>query len=100
LRRSAFKRIVRRHSKEAMMSPSYTVHAVWDDEAGVWAVTDSDVPGLTAEAPTMEELNSKLRERIPELIRLNQHLLTNAADDGKDFPFHLMAERTETLRYA
>ena len=43
----------------------------WDDEAGVWYVADSDVPGLAAEAPTLDELHAVLRDRIPELIEAN-----------------------------
>ncbi len=39
-------------------------------------VIDSDVPRLVTEAETIEKLNTKLREMIPELLLLN-NLITN-----------------------
>ncbi len=53
---------------------SYTVNAVWDPEASVWVVTSEDVPGLVAEASSIEELSEKLRILVPELLELNKHL--------------------------
>lgn len=47
------------------------VKAEWDDEAGVWVAQSDDVPGLVAEAPTIEHLLEKLRVLIPELLELN-----------------------------
>ena len=46
-----------------------------DDEAGVWYVSDTNVPGLAAEADTLPQLLAKLRHLIPELLQLNRHLL-------------------------
>ena len=42
------------------MPATYTVHAEWDPEASVWVATSDDVPGLCAEAPTVEELPAAL----------------------------------------
>lgn len=53
---------------------SYTVNAVWDPEASVWVATSEDVPGLVAEASSIEELSEKLKIPIPELLELNEHL--------------------------
>ncbi len=50
---------------------SYKVHALWDADAAVWTVTQSDVPGLATEAPTVEALAAKLRIMIPDLLELN-----------------------------
>lgn len=47
------------------------VHADWDTEAGVWVATSNDVPGLTTEAETVEELVVKLESMIPELLAAN-----------------------------
>jgi predicted RNase H-like HicB family nuclease len=49
----------------------FTINVQWDDEAHVWYVQDSDVPGLVAEAPTVEALQSLLSVRVPELLELN-----------------------------
>jgi Domain of unknown function (DUF1902) len=48
-----------------------TVHATWDDEAGVFVATSDDVPGLVAEAADMAALHEKLTVLIPELLDLN-----------------------------
>ena len=49
--------------------------AVWDSEARVWVAESEDVPGLVAEGSTPEELEEKLKVLIPELLKLNAHLL-------------------------
>ena len=41
------------------------VRAAWDDEAKVWYVQESDIPGLATEAGTLEEL----RRKVPLMIR-------------------------------
>ena len=46
-----------------------------DDEAGVWYVSDTNVPGLATEADTLPQLLAKLRHLVPELLQLNRHLL-------------------------
>lgn len=63
------------------------IRAVWDDEANVWVADSDDVPGLIAEAATLESLVAKLETLIPELMEL--HCGRTGA-----FPFHLVAERT------
>jgi hypothetical protein len=50
---------------------SYVVRAKWDDEAKVWVAVSDDVPGLVAEAPSMEKLLKKLRVLIPEMLEAN-----------------------------
>jgi len=47
------------------MPAIYTVHAEWDPEASVWVATSGDVPGLCAEAPTVEELTAVVLELVP-----------------------------------
>lgn len=44
------------------------VRAAWDDEARVWYVQDSDVPGLSTEADTLEELRCKIPVIIQDLL--------------------------------
>lgn len=70
----------------------FRVFATWDMDAQVWSVTDSDVPGLAAEAETIEDLEAKLRELVPELLELNAHLL----DEGvaAQVPLELVTRRT------
>ncbi|NEO86309.1 MAG: DUF1902 domain-containing protein [Spirulina sp. SIO3F2] len=47
------------------------IEVMWDAEARVWLATSADVPGLATEADTMELLTEKLRQMVPELLRLN-----------------------------
>jgi len=53
----------------------YRVDCAWDEEARVWYVTDSDVPGLITEADRMDEMEAKLRRMVPELLELNRELV-------------------------
>jgi predicted RNase H-like HicB family nuclease len=48
-----------------------TVTAAWDPEAGVWYVEDSNVPGLSTGADTLDELVEKLKVVVPELLAEN-----------------------------
>jgi len=50
---------------------AFTVRCEWDADANVWYVEDSDVPGLAAEAPTIEAMEQLLTRRVPELLKLN-----------------------------
>jgi hypothetical protein len=50
---------------------NFKIDVQWDDEAGVWYVDDSNVPGLVAEAPTVEAMEALLLVRVPELLELN-----------------------------
>ena len=79
-----------------MPRTEFIVRAEWDDEAGVWYVSDSDLPGLVAEAETVDALREKVIARAPELAALNRHLI-DWEPDG-DIPVHLMAERLDRIR--
>ncbi len=53
------------------MSRTYEVEARWDSEAGVWVAESDDIPGLVAEAESMNALVEKIRVLVPELFELN-----------------------------
>ena len=57
---------------------SLTVVVGHDKQEGVWYVLSSDVPGLHAEAETLDELVSIVADLAPELISAN--LLGTAED--------------------
>lgn len=69
------------------MKPPYYVHALWDDEAKVWAASSDDVPGLATEAETAEALLQKLKSLIPELLEINGQIVT------APIPFELLMRR-------
>ena len=60
-------------SRETLMKETkiYNIQAFWDTEAAVWVATSEEVSGLATEADTLENLNDKLREIIPQLLILN-----------------------------
>ena len=70
-----------------------TVRARWDDEAGVWVATTSDVPGLATEAATFEELRARVLAVLPELVELN---CTDS--DLPEIPVQIMAEQSARIR--
>jgi hypothetical protein len=69
------------------------VTADWDPEAEVWTATSRDVPGLVAEASSLEVLRPKVLSMIEDLI-----------DEGvvsfslQDIPVHFVASVTDTLK--
>lgn len=71
-----------------MSAKTYTVACQWDAEAGVWYVSETDVPGLATEAATIEELERKLLRMVPELVELNE-------TPCREVPFELIAHKRE-----
>lgn len=71
----------------------YTVEAVWDPEAGVWVAGSEDVPGLVAEAATVEELIEVVKDLIPDLLAAN-----GIHDGGGEVPFQLLSTRREAVK--
>lgn len=69
------------------------ITAFWDDEAAVWVAESGDVPGLIAEAETVERLIEKLQVIIPELMELN-------CGKTGPFPFHIVSERNAIAQAA
>jgi hypothetical protein len=57
--------------KAIMVQAKFEVTCQWDPEAGLWFVAESNVPGLSAEAPTKEAMVGLLDTLIPQLVELN-----------------------------
>ena len=72
----------------------YHVRALRDAEAEVWVATSDDVPGLVAEAATIEELLDDLRSIIPDLLQLN------AVPHTDRIEVNFIAERIEAIEPA
>ncbi|GJD33323.1 DUF1902 domain-containing protein [Methylobacterium aerolatum] len=47
---------------------SFTVKVSHDQEAGVWFVHESDIPGLHAEAATLDDLIAVIEDVTPDLV--------------------------------
>ena len=81
------------------MSTSYFAAISWDDEAGVWYVSDTDFPGLVAEAETQQQLVQKVRDLVPDLYDANRHLIGQDYARG-EVAIQLTLKRLETIRLA
>lgn len=73
----------------------YTITVSHDEKIGVWFVEDSDVPGLNAEAPTLDALVDVIADLAPELVAAN----IPEANRGSSIPVsfcvqHLVSTRT------
>ncbi len=55
------------------------------------------MPGLSAEAPTVEAMNALLRVRIPELLELNRPDLCHR---GEPVPLEILIQQRQRLRLA
>ena len=86
-----------RSNNSPMERFSMIIHVLcaYDQEAGVWYVEKSDVPGLHVEARTQDDMLDELRRMVPELVRLNRELIE---DDGDmNVPIELLYEHREQL---
>jgi len=81
------------------MAKVWTVYVCWDVEARVWYVSDSDVPGLNAEAATLDEMQNELAALVPELLVLNGIIKPKGKDRGQ-VPWNLVSRHNETIRSA
>ena len=77
-------RVVNRTFHQYHLAP-FIINVHWDDAARVWYVEDSDVPGLVAEAPTVEALQTLLRVRVPELLELNMPELLGSPEGQSSY---------------
>jgi hypothetical protein len=73
-----------------------TITADWDEEAGVWVASSEDVLGLATEADTLEALQDKLADLVPELIEENG--VAEGAD--RSGPVEIVARRRLAIRAA
>ena len=80
------------------MTHTYYAVIYRDDEAGVWYVSDTDIPGLVAEAASERDTVMKIRELVPSLYTLNRHLFDQSP--LVTIPLRMTSIRLETIRLA
>lgn len=44
------------------------IRCAWDEEAGMWFVQETDIPGLVTEAATLDALRAKLPGMVRDLL--------------------------------
>lgn len=49
----------------------WTIRTNYDPEARVWYTIDGDIPGLLADADTIEELAAKAGRMLPDLLEIH-----------------------------
>lgn len=59
---------------------TWTIKAEYDPDAHVWWVAESDVPGLAADAGTLEMLAAKAGAMLPDLIEIHSGELSRTKD--------------------
>jgi Domain of unknown function (DUF1902) len=69
----------------------FEIRAEWDDEAEVWWCSNDELP-LTTEAPTFEQLVSRVLEIAPEIAAEN-----GLAAPGDQIEVHVIAERVQSV---
>ena len=57
----------------------WTIRAEYDPESASWWIADSDVPGLAADASTLEVLAEKIGAILPDLLAIHADQLVDAA---------------------
>ena len=67
----------RNRAEQDVMNEAYVVRAEWDPGAGVWVAMSDDVPGLITEAETIETLDTKLQQMIPDQLATSGCLPTD-----------------------
>lgn len=81
------------------MSAPYFAAISWDDEASVWYVSETNFPGLAAEAETQHDLVRKIRQLVPDLCDANRHLVRQDHVRG-EVAIRLTLQRLETIKLA
>lgn len=71
------------------------VLAKYDDEAEVWYIAESDIPGLAGEAATLDELWEVVQDIAGELIEAN---MPDRDMSVSDMPVHLMSKSLSRIR--
>lgn len=77
-----------------MTNQLIVVKAARDDEAGVWFVESSDLPGLNAEAETLDALVEKLPALVEDLLE------ESGEASGREVPIELIAHASTRTRAA
>lgn len=68
-----------------------TVTCCWDPEAEVWFVEDSSIPGLAADAESIDELVNKVRPMVLDLIACESDPRGEVeTDNASDVPFDVL----------
>lgn len=74
------------------------VKAAFDEEARVWHVESSDLPGLNAEAGSLEALMEKLPPAVQDLVEEGALEGLDLGDVESELPIELIAHASTRVR--
>jgi hypothetical protein len=84
-------------SKEALLAGHLiVVRAAFDADAGVWFVESSDIPGLNAEAPSIEALVALLPAMVADLAE-ESDVLSDFDNPTGEFSIEVLAHASARL---
>jgi hypothetical protein len=69
----------------------FEFRAQWDPEAGVWWCSNDELP-VTTEAPSFDELVTRIMEIAPEMAEAN-----GLAPTGEEIEIRVTAERVQSV---
>ena len=72
---------------------SILIKAEWDRDANVWTATSADVPGLVAEAASIEKLRPKVLAMIGDLVEEGVVSVAMA-----EIPVHIVATAHDSFK--
>jgi predicted RNase H-like HicB family nuclease len=81
-----------------MQRGTIAVMATWDPEAKVYTATSEDVPGLVAEAESVDEMIEKLQTLVPELLELNGAAFLSSDDRDLELPMIVTSSVHATIK--
>ncbi len=74
------------------------VRVSYDDEAGVWFTTGGDIPGLAAEADTIEALVKRLPGMVMDLFEVNGFSFGDDIQVGSEISLEIIAHASARVR--
>ena len=82
------------------MEKVFKIYVHLDEDSQVWYVFKSNVPGLHAEADSLDALRDEVLALIPELLAANGIDWDDGDQDHKSVPIDLIAQQRATVTLA
>lgn len=78
----------------------WTIRADFDADAKVWWTADSDIPGLAADAETLDALAEKVGRLLPDLLEINASELLSPERLAGPHELHIIAHHERSFPVA
>ena len=74
------------------------VRVSYDDEAGVWYTSGGDIPGLAAEADTLEHLMQRIPGMVMDLLEVNGFSFGDDREVGPEISLEIISHASARVR--